>query len=96
MAKILTWHEWSNEDADRVQLLWKLFCFVRYANDVPSVWKLTTPFLTDLQIFLQVPTIEDLLSMQFLNAAVDRTDHSSRLIGSEHVYAVSLVGSHRE
>lgn len=92
MSQILTSEEWGKGDTDRVQLLWKLFCFARYANDVPEVWKLTKPFLTELQLFLQVPDVDELLSMQFLNAGIDMTSVQPRLVACSKVYSLSLVG----
>ncbi|MBS1722425.1 MAG: hypothetical protein JSS66_05400 [Armatimonadetes bacterium] len=78
-------------DGDSIELFWKMYRLVHELHDHPVVWKLDTALLEHLAHFLCADSIEVVLTMNFLDASVDRTSKAPALLCVEQTYPFSLV-----
>lgn len=85
--------EFKHEDNDKdhyIEQLWSIMCLARTFHDVPTIWKLTDPFLDSISKFWNITCRETLLQHKFLDTSLDITSIKPILVCEKTIYPIDL------
>ena len=80
-----------NPGDDNIELFWKMYRLVRKLNDCPVMWKLDEDLLNSLSGFLLIDDVNVVLTMNFMDASIDRTSKPPALLCKDYTYPFTLV-----